>query len=415
MARKKILIISYYYPPANCVAALRPNSFATYLSAYYDIKVITRHWEGNEKKWEDYLASNLTDQNTVEINKHLEVTYLPYKDARKKENKLRTLLDVIKGKLDYDYDCLQFKDTATSIISQWNPDLLLVSAPPNNLVNLAHYLNKKWNLPFIVDFRDFENNILLNKQSNNSFKSNLLHNFTSFHVIKKIKNASLVISVNDVFNQYFKQKGIKNTRTIFNGFESELFKDFELHQQKSNFEISIIGTLYPQQDINTMIDGILLFLKTNKNTKFNFIGTDVIEEVGQHIKYKLNHPSCIISSRIQRKEVLEIMKSSDVLIYMGWRGFKGVYSSKIFEYLGAKRNILIAPSDEDVIEALLKETKAGVVANTPDEVCAYFNKKYEEWEKYGFLNYDGIIEKINFYSRENQSNILHKEIEKLLQ
>ena len=185
--------------------------------------------------------------------------------------------------------------------------------------------------------------------------------------------------------------------------------------QKSNFEISIIGTLYPQQNIDIILDAIKLFLKTNENTKFNFIGTDVIDVVGKHIKKKLNHPNCIFSSRIPREKVLDIMKSTDILIYMGWKGYKGVYSSKIFEYLGAKRNILIAPSDEDVIENLLIETNAGEVANTPEEVCAYFERKYFEWESKGILDYHGIDEKIDFYSRENQASILQQEIEKIIQ
>jgi len=415
MCKKKILLISYYYPPSNCVAALRPNSFAEYLSNFYEIKVLTRQWDGNEKQWDDYLKSNLSQKMIIQQKNNLEIISVPYKDARKKNNKFRTFLGLLKGKLDYDYDCEQLKPAAFDIIDSWSPDLVLVSLPPNNLINLTYSIYKKYKIPFIVDFRDFENHILLNKRLNKSIKTNVLHKFTSYHVINKIKKASLIICVNDVFKDYFKRKGLINIKTIFNGFESELFFDFNKQNQKSNFEISIIGTLYPQQNIDIIIDGIKLFLKTNENTKFNFIGTDVIDVVGKHIKNKLNHSNCIFSSRIPREKVLDIMKSTDILIYMGWKGYKGVYSSKIFEYLGAKRNILIAPSDEDVIENLLIETNAGEVANTPEEVCTYLERKYSEWETKGILDYHGIDEKIDFYSRENQARILHEEILKLNQ
>jgi hypothetical protein len=415
MHRKKILIISYYYPPSNCVAALRPHSFADYLSDFYDIKVITRQWDGNEKQWEDYLKSNLNEQNTVKQKENLEITYVPYKDARKKKNKLRTILSSIIGKLDFDYDCDQLKPAAFELIEKWKPNLVLVSLPPNNLINLAYSINKKYTIPFIVDFRDFENEVLLYNQPV-SLKTRTIHYFTTKTVLRKTKKSTLITSINKVFSDFFIQNGMDNTKVIYNGFEKKIFNTFNQNLKNSTFNVSIIGTLYPQQNIEIMLDGIVLFnQKKYNNVIFNFIGTDSILEIGERIKDKLSNFNNInLTKRLERKKALEITATSHILWHVGWKNAKGVFSGKIFEYLGAKRNILIAPSDEDVMEALLKETNAGETANSPEDVCAYLEKKYLEWAKKGFIDYNGIDSKIAFYSRENQARMLQKEIEKIL-
>ena len=415
MCKKKILLISYYYPPSNCVAALRPHSFADYLSDFYEIKVLTRQWDGNEKQWDDYLKSNLSQKAIIQQKNNLEITTVPYKDARKKNNKLRTFLGLLKGKLDYDYDCEQLKPAAFDIIDNWSPDLVLVSLPPNNLINLAYSIYKKYKIPFIVDFRDFENEVLLYNQPI-SLKTKLIHYFTTKTVLRKTKKSTLITSINKVFSDFFIQNGMTNTKVIYNGFEKNIFKSFNQNLKNTTFNVSIIGTLYPQQNIEIMLDGIVLFnQKKFNNVIFNFIGTNSIEEIGLRIKNKLSMFDNInLTKRIEREKALEITKKSHILWHVGWENAKGVFSGKIFEYLGAKRNILIAPSDDDVIENLLIETNAGEVANTPEEVCAYLERKYIEWESKGSLNYYGIDDKINFYSRENQASNLKTEIEKIL-
>lgn len=50
----------------------------------------------------------------------------------------------------------------------------------------------------------------------------------------------------------------------------------------------------------------------------------------------------LITNRIDRLEALSMSARSYVLYYIGWKGYRGIYSGKIFEYLGLQRNILLA-------------------------------------------------------------------------
>ena len=74
---KKILIISYFYPPANFVGAQRTAAWAKYLHefGYYPI-IITRQWNNGQT---DLIDKQENNKLAIEYNKTHEVHRLPYK------------------------------------------------------------------------------------------------------------------------------------------------------------------------------------------------------------------------------------------------------------------------------------------------------------------------------------------------
>ena len=75
---KKILIISYFFPPCNLTASQRVDSWAKHLnkSGYYPI-IITRKWEKEIKSFDDCHYSTSAGV-LIENNEHYEVHYCPY-------------------------------------------------------------------------------------------------------------------------------------------------------------------------------------------------------------------------------------------------------------------------------------------------------------------------------------------------
>ena len=59
-----------------------------------------------------------------------------------------------------------------------------------------------------------------------------------------------------------------------------------------------------------------------------------------------------------------------------------------------KKNILIAPKDNDVIDDILSLTKAGKSFDTANEVKNFLNEKYQEWLSTGRIKYHGITNEI---------------------
>lgn len=406
----KILILSYYYPPCVGIAPNRPAAFAQNFSAGNEVKVITRHWTGTENKWTDYLISNASPKQTKKVHENLEVIRLPYREKFRKNNALRTLWDAFWGKADSEIDSMQFFPEASDLITRWKPDVLLVSSPPLNIVTLAEKLSAIHEIPFIADFRDFENHIILNTRKTADLKERILFHLKSKHIVKKLQHSSGITAVNRQIIAYFQKELKKPAELIFNGFEEKLFEQFVPVEalKLELFTISIIGTVYPNQDLGIFLEAFQKVLQTMPEAKirFQFIGTNSIPETGSCIREALPADKILLTDRIPRQEAIHYMEQSHLLWQPEMKGYTGMYTGKIFEYLGAKRTILVAPSLGDVLDKLLEETQAGKSFHSSDDISAYILRKYSEWQENGFIRYEGNEESISFYSREKQSERL---------
>ena len=83
-----------------------------------------------------------------------------------------------------------------------------------------------------------------------------------------------------------------------------------------------------------------------------------------------------VNESIPYKEALRAQRQADVLLLLLWNDprEKGVYTGKLFEYIGAGRPILaIGPSD-NVAAELIVERKAGIVLQRPTDIAEQLQK-----------------------------------------
>lgn len=74
-----------------------------------------------------------------------------------------------------------------------------------------------------------------------------------------------------------------------------------------------------------------------------------------------------IYPRMPKQKLYEMLSSTDLYIISGFKGVKGWYPVKMFEYYNWKKPILLCPSDNDVMEKFILETGSGFVANNTVE------------------------------------------------
>lgn len=426
-----VLIITYYYPPCNGVQGWRPYSWFKYFpEKNIHTTVLTRHWLGNETVWEDSIKENLQEMTIVEDTKS-RLIRLPYKHSSLKKlaevpffkmrivSQLLFLFYKLTGNFSIEVDAYRlFKTYASDYLEKNKVDLIIISAPPHNLVRLGHYLFKKYRVPFIIDFRDLWNNDELKKDYNPSFRIRIHNLISKFYIKRWLKNTSFVTTVSPPLVNKIKRLTDKEVVEITNGFEEELFSDTQTLPSKEYFTISIIGSIYEKQDISVIINGLNRFISlTDKHKiKLNFIGTKSIASVGDKIRKSLPQECIFLTERLPRETAIRYTHQSHVLLYAGWKNYDGIYSGKIFDYIGARRNILIAPGDDNVIDNIVLSTHSGKIANTVEAFSTTLLEWYTEWQKTGTVTYKGIESSINHYTRENQAkiftsyilNILHK-------
>ena len=64
------------------------------------------------------------------------------------------------------------------------------------------------------------------------------------------------------------------------------------------------------------------------------------------------------------------------------------------------------PGDNDCVDALLKETQAGVICRNAEETASQILRWYQEWQQTGTVSYYARDEQIMKYSREKQAGQL---------
>ena len=410
----KIILISYYFPPCQGIAAWRLKSFADEIVKHgYQPHVFTRQWTGKENTWSDYLEEGKMPTFTEKKDGY-NITYIQQKHAHwyVNSNPVKTLSHWIKGDFQPEqYHYREFYSELNDYLSTNNADLIISSSFPLNNHKIAYNISKKYKIPYLLDFRDTWNNDITNIDIIIPVKRKIEDFYRKKYIKKWINNSTGFITISPTFLKYFKERLnslIKDGHIIFNGYEEDLFLKLRNKNKNKIFILSVIGSIYPKQDIDFMIKGLSLFLKnkTPSNVRINLIGTAAVEEVSNKIRNSINNDFINLTKKIERNKALKIMSESDVLYYPGWKGYKGMYSGKIFEYLGVFKPILIAPSDQDVLENLIKETKSGKTAHTINEMASILNEWHNEWTKYEQIKYDGDMKIIQNYSRENQGKKL---------
>lgn len=411
----RILFLTYYYAPCNAVAANRPNSFTLNLIKQGDtVTVITRHWKGTEKTWEDQLKA---DESPAIIKKEggLAVHYLPYVAFsywRKPFSFLGTIIQNLKGNFDYEQKYEQYIPYIDQLMQQEKFDFILVSTPPHTTVRIGALFANKYNIPLLVDVRDFETDIVLYKERRHGWLRQQQHNLLCRYFKRWMKPAKVIVTASPPITEYIEQLTGKKVVTLNNGFNEELIKLNEV-QSKEWFSITVTGTLYEIANLPVMIETCRLVVTRHPEAKikFRFIGLLLNKKVADLFAAVLPEKNLQLTHRLPQAEAMKIASASQVLMLAGFDGLKGAYTTKIFEYLGLRRKILQIPGDRDVVEALIHNTNSGETPHTAEEAYAVIMNWYSEWKEKGQLGYNGCLSKIMEYSRENQFKKLVTEIE----
>jgi glycosyltransferase involved in cell wall biosynthesis len=97
---------------------------------------------------------------------------------------------------------------------------------------------------------------------------------------------------------------------------------------------------------------------------------------------------CVYRGHVSRDEARRLQRASDVLVLFSWWGDaaqRGFVPSKVFEYLGARRPVLVVGSSDDVVAGVVAGVDGGVAVKTLDETQAALQRWHAEWAERGFL------------------------------
>ena len=100
------------------------------------------------------------------------------------------------------------------------------------------------------------------------------------------------------------------------------------------------------------------------------------------------------------EDAIRAQRRSHVLLLLHWGGPReaGVVTAKVFEYLAARRPILVLGGGPGTLRDLLKDTGGGLQINAVDRLEDQLSSWWEEFERTGTICWKGNAERIDCYS-----------------
>ncbi|MBX7202462.1 MAG: glycosyltransferase [Bacteroidia bacterium] len=395
---KKILILSYFFPPCVLTAAQRSHGWARYLHrfGYYPI-IITRNWERLIASPDD-MHHDSGSQVIHQQHDGYEVWYVPFKGNRRdrlyarygktKYNTLRKALSywellahhfitaVIPFKHIY-YFADQYLKTHSDVSA------MIVTGNPFEIFRFGYLLHRRHHIPWIADYRDdWTTSEVYQKRG---LADSLLRWLERKSERRYISTAHCITSVSPYYAEKIGRFVKRPGHSILNGFVKSDFVPYNNLPLAPQFTIVYNGMLYPSQNIKVFLDAFKQladqFAEHQQQLRLKFPGILFLKDVAKYVREQLKGYEHLLemTERIPRQEVLNIQASAHLLLMVAHTGSKGIPSSKIYEYLALGKPVLICPGDDDILDQTFQPYNLGYIANTPAEAFEVLQKLFEQF------------------------------------
>ena len=369
----KVLIITYYWPPAGGSGVQRWLKFVKYLQEF-GIEPVVYTVENA-----DYLKQDAS--LLKEVPKGIEILKLPIWEPTAllfwKKSKQQTkgisnvskggFLSFIRGNFFIPDPKVFWAKPSVNFLQKYldtnDIDVIISTGPPHSVHLIAEKLHQKNDVKWLADFRDPWSDLYYNKDFKQlAFAENKNKKLEA----SVLKNADCIVTVSNNLKQEF-SKTAKRVAVITNGFDDE-FSASKNAILDTKFSISYIGLL-PKQSNPKLLFKVLKALcakdlNFKKDLQLSFIG-DISEEVKVAIEENKLLQNTNFVGYVSHQKAIEYQNTSQVLLLLipNVKNNKGILTGKLFEYLKAKRPILVMGPEDGDLAIILKETNAGVIVN----------------------------------------------------
>ena len=433
---KRVLIITYYWPPSGGSGVQRWLKMSKYLPEYGWQPVIYTPEEGEYPILDASLEKDVAPEAEI-IRRPIVEPYTLYKKflgIKKSESVKVGFIKENRKKLGWkenfsrwirgncfipDARCLWVKPSVNylkSYLKVHPVDAIVSTGPPHSMHLIAMKLKKATGIHWIADFRDPWTEIDYYGDLRLTRWADRKHHHLEYEVLTK---ADKVVTIGWDCAKSLGRLGNRNVCVIPNGFDWEVDakpKEILLSQE---FTLTHLGIVTPSRNA-PQLWAALKELKEEDETFGKKLKISLVGQIDQSVLENLYavglKENTEIVPYIPHEQIQQAQGASQVLLLLvnNTPNAKGILTGKIFEYLASGRPILcIGPEDGDAAH-ILSETKAGVTVSFEDkekmkEVVKVLYHKY--LEKALPFNNSKEIEK---YSRKAQTEEYAKLLEKTI-
>lgn len=424
--KKKVLIITYYWPPAGGSGVQRWLKFSKYLRDFEIEPVIytidNPSYPILDKSSESEIPKDLEILKQAIFEPNSMLSFFGRNNKKESAGFLNpnpTFLGKIVQYIRANYfipDARKFWiQPSVNFLSNYlennHIDAIITTGPPHSMHLIGLELKKKLGIKWISDFRDPWTEIDYFQQLPLTKKATKKHQDLEQEVLRK---SDMVVVVGETMKEKFLQH-TKRIEVLTNGFDT--IEDLSTQKLDEKFSITHVGLMNSDRNPTILWEVLNEISNTNLNFK-NDLRIKLIGKLDDAVIQDLkvfDHNTIETIPYLDHKDVSKYQASSQVLLLSinEVPSAKGIITGKIFEYLQAKRPILaIGPEDGDAA-MILKNTNAGTIIGFKNKTVlkATILNLYKDYKE-GVL----FVKSINIeqYHRKNITSQLAEVIKKVV-
>ena len=394
----RILIVAFEFPPYHVIGAVRPSKMAKYLLAQgHEVRVLT--------------AADQTPPPTlpVEIPEELvlRTRWLDFgfgaRVARKafgggaqrkgREGCRDGLRRILRTAYRWGWRSLLYPDpragwypfavrAGRELAQTWKPDLIYASAAPITPLFVARKLSRVLGVPWVAEFRD----LWVGSHIYASVVPWYRRQIDPGVERRLLASASGLVLVSPLMAQTMADRYGRHAEGLECGFDPDDFRA-PCHYPPAGERLRIVytGNIYEGgYNLAPLMDALKLLGPAAEGLRVEFYGRNLHPVRAAAVAAGVSE---FVETRdlIPYEASLKIQREADLLLLLGWNTphDQGVLPQKLFEYLGARRPVLISGPQEDVAARILTSRGAATYLGGAEAIAAFLRAKLEEKQRTG--------------------------------
>ena len=389
---KKILIISYSFPPSRKVGGRRWVKFAKYfVKSNNDVRIITSK-NKNESGWirdYNYLKSRITE---ISFNYPYYLGIIPKNLNQKVLYRLHLIWSKLNTSANF-YDKAVhgekelIKETIKFINKGYN-NIIVTVAPFHLATHISKIISDYPQCNFIVDFRD---PWIGNKTDYGYYSLSKFRQSKEKKSEQKVVNSfDHVVTVSKKITDEFKVKyPNSNTKfhTIPNGFDKDdILKNYCLNKEDEKIRLIFTGNLY--DNAKKYFTFFIKLIEGIKNIDYEFFHKIEINFFGVHYFPEITLKNIYFNGVVTNEVINKQIQTADACLLFLTDDINYSFSTKFCEYVSYEKPILIF-SNDGFTSKFIEHNKLGhsLTINNNVKDLIYFLKSVKENKEYYYQNF----------------------------
>ncbi|GIV33631.1 MAG: glycosyl transferase family 1 [Chitinophagales bacterium] len=432
---RKVLIITYYWPPENGVGVQRIMKFCKYLPQYGIHPVVLtispeRRTAGQPLLTQEGGASVARVHYWFDPARWFSgSSRLPAAEKKAPSKAGRSWLrDGINYLLHFIWLNFFIPDSKIgwylparkaidAIMQTTDISAVLTTGPPYTAHLLGLYVKNKYRLPWIVDARD---PWVENVNYNAVYRFGVVKAINQLLEKKVYQKADRIITVGEKIAELIRNKIPDNSKLsiIYNGYDEEEFSNFHAVKNR-HFKIGYYGSILDTQIPISFFASVGRLVKDNSQLAedliFEFFGP-LTQKVKHEIERHIPAPNLHIGDNLPRQKLIEKLGEEQVLfLYIPQDPTSElIVSSKIFEYIRSGWPVLVIGPLQGEAGRIIRMANSGKVFAYDDKEgpSQFVLQHYKKWKQGGLTRntYQNPV-----FERKEQTGQLARHFEELLE